>query len=77
MIHETPPPISAEIIIFSPEINNFYFIKKYNYRLHFRTSFLILLTFLETFKIFLINLFIILIMSAKWANLGILKTTVF
>ena len=35
------------------EIIKFYYIKKYRYRLHFDTYFLILLTFLETLKLFL------------------------
>ena len=42
-------------------------IKKYRYILHFGTQYLILLTFLEPFlEICLINLVIILMMSAKW-----------
>ena len=35
--HVTHPLISAEINIFSPEISNFWYIKKYRYRLHFGT----------------------------------------
>ena len=63
--------------IFSPEISNFFYIKKYRYRLHFSTWFLILLAFLESLKICLINLFIILMMSAKMANPDLLEITVF
>ena len=33
--HETHPLSSADIGIFSPEISNFCYIKKYRYRLHF------------------------------------------
>ena len=52
-------------------------LKKYIYRLRFDTHFLILLTFLESLKIFLINLIIILMMPAKMASPGFLKLTVF
>ena len=38
---------------------------------------LILLTFLESLKIFLINMVIILLMSPDIATLGLLKTTTF
>ena len=62
---------------FLPEISKFCYIKKYKYRLHFDTSFLILLTFLESLNIFLINLVIILMMSVKMATPGLLKITVF
>ena len=55
----------------------FFYIKKYRYRLHFSTIFLILLAFLESLKICLINLVIILMMSAKMATPGLLKITVF
>ena len=73
----THPLSSADISIFSPKIRKFCFIKKYRYRLHFDTSFQILLTFLESLKILLINLVIILMMSAKMATPGLLKITVF
>ena len=77
MNHVTHPPSSADISIFSPEISKFCYIKKYSYRLHFNAEFLILLTFLESLKIYLINMVIILMMSAKMATPGLLKTTVF
>ena len=72
MNHVILPLTSADISIFSPEIS-----KKYKYRLHFSTQFLILFAFLESLRIFLINLIIILMMSAKMATPGLLKTTVF
>ena len=77
MNHVTHPSSSADISIFSPEMTNFFYIKKHRYRLHFSTWFLILLAFLESLKICLINLFIILMMSAKMANPGLLEITVF
>ena len=70
----TYPLISADISFFSLEMSNF---KKYRYRLHFDTWFLALLTFFESFNIFLINLVKILMMSAKMATLVPLKTMVF
>ena len=68
---------SADISNFSPEISRFCYIKKYMYRLHFDTKFLILLTFLESLKIVLIKKVITLMMSAKMATPGLLKITVF
>ena len=62
---------------FAPKISKFCYIKKYRYRLHFDIWFLIFLTFLESLNIFLINLVIILMMSAKMATPGLLKITVF
>ena len=44
----TYPLSSADISNFSPDIDKFSFIKKYRYRLHFDTSFLFILTFLES-----------------------------
>ena len=41
---------SADISIFSLEISNFCYFKKYRYRLHFNTKFLILLTLFLVFK---------------------------
>ena len=51
--------------------------KKYKYRLHFGTQFLFFLTFIESLRIFLIKLVIILMMSAKMATPGLLKITAF
>ena len=71
---------------FLPEISKFCYIKKYRYRLYFDTSwnyssmdalFLILLTFFESWKKFLINMVTILMMSAKMATPGLLKIKVF
>ena len=73
----TKPLTSADISIFSPEISKFCYIKKYRYRLHFSTEFLIILDFLHSLKICLVNLVIILMMSAKMATQGLLKITVF
>ena len=68
---------SADISIFSQEISKFCYIKKYGYRFHFSTWFLIILTFLESLKIVLINMVTILIMSAKMATPGLLKLKIF
>ena len=72
----THPLSSADISIFSPKIIKFCYIKKYRYRLHFHTLFLIFLTFLESLKTVLIKMIKILMMSAKMATLGLLKITV-
>ena len=53
--HMTHSLISADISNFSLEISKFCYIKKYMYRLHFDTKFLILLTFLESLKIVVIK----------------------
>ena len=60
MNHVTHPLSSADINIFLPEISKFCYIKKYRYRFYLDTSFLILLTFLETLRIALINMVTIL-----------------
>ena len=77
MNHVTHPVISADISIFSREISKFCYIKKYRYRLHFDSQFLILLTFIEFLKIVLINIFTILMMSAKMTTPGLRKIKVF
>ena len=74
--HVTHPLSSADFRIFLLEISKFCYFKKYRYRLYFDTLFLIFLTFFESWKIFLINMFIILMMSAKMATLGLLKKKV-
>ena len=61
--HMTYPITSADISIFSREISNFCYVKNYRHRLHFNTKFLILLTFFEFLKVFLINMVAILMMS--------------
>ena len=58
----------TDIIIFSPEISNFCCIKKYRCRLHFNTLFLILSSFFELLKVFLINMVVILMISEKLAT---------
>ena len=65
MNHVTHPMIPADISNFSPEISKFVYTKKYMYRLHLDTKFLILLTFLVSLRIILIKKVIILMMSAK------------
>ena len=77
MNHVTHPMSRADTSNFSPEIIKFCYIKKYMYRLHFDTKFLILLTFLESLKIVLIKRVTILMISAKMATPGLLKITVF
>ena len=77
MNHVTYPLSSADISIFLPKISKCYYIKKYRYRFHLDRQFLILLTFLETLRIVLINMVTILMMSAKMATPGLLKIKVF
>ena len=67
----THPLSSADISIYSLEISNFCYIKKYRYKLHFNTQLLIILTFLEPLRVDIIN------MVAIDANLGLLKIKVF
>ena len=62
---------------FFPEISKFCYTKKYIYRFYFDTLFLILLTFFESWKIFLMNMVKILMMSAKMATLGLLIIKIF
>ena len=73
MNHVTHSLSSAGISNFSPEISKFCYIKKYMYRLHFDTKFIILLTFLESLKIVLIKNVTILMMSEKMATPGLLR----
>ena len=68
---------STDISIFSPEISKFCYMKKYRYRLHIDTSFVVLLTYFKSLKISLMNMVAILMISAKIAILGLLKITVF
>ena len=77
MNYVTHPMSPAGISNFSPEISEVFYIKKYMYRLHFDTKFLVLCTFLEFLRIVLIKKFKILIMSAKMTAQGILKITIF
>ena len=77
MNHVTHLVTSADISIFSKEFSKFCYIKKYRYRLHFSTEFLIILDFFASLKICLINLVIISMMSAKMATPGLLKIMVF
>ena len=77
MSHVTHSLSFTDIIIFSPGFSKFCYIKKYRWRLHFGTQFLTGLTFIESLRIFLIKVVIILMMSVKMATPGLLKITVF
>ena len=77
MNHVTHPLSSTDISILSPETSKFCYIKKYRYRFYFGKKFLIFLTFIESLRIFLIKMVIILTMSAKMATQCLLKITVF
>ena len=67
----------AYISNFSSEISKFCYIKKYMYRLHFDTKFLVTLAFLESSWFALIKKVISLIMSSKMATPGLLEILVF
>ena len=77
MNHMIHPLGSADISIVFPEISKFCYIKKYRYRFHLDTLFLILLTFLESLRIALISMVTILMMTAKMATSGLLRIKVF
>ena len=68
---------SPNIGIFSLEIGNFCYLKKYRYRLYFNQRFLILLIFFESLQVLLIKVVAILMISAKFATLGLLEIKVF
>ena len=75
IIHVTHLWSSGDISIFSPEVNNFCYIR---YRLHFNTYFLILLTFFKCLKVHCLSALVaILMMSAKLVTLGLLKKGIF
>ena len=76
MNHVTHPLSSADISIFYQKSANFA-IPRNTDRFHLDTYFLTLLTFLESLKIFLINMVKILMMSAKMATPGLLKIKIF
>ena len=57
-------------------IHQLCYVKKYRYRLHFNTWFVILLTFFQSLKVSLRNRLPILIISAKLATLGLFKIKV-
>ena len=73
----THPLGSASINIFLPEIGKFCSIKKYRYRFHLDTQFLILQTFLESLRVVLIHMVTILIISANMDTSGLLKSKIF
>ena len=56
------------LTFFSPEINNFCYIKKCRFRLHFNTQFLILLTLFDSLKVLLRKMVAILMMTSKLAT---------
>ena len=68
---------SADISIFSLEVSNFWYINKFGYRLHFNTKFQIIVTFFVFLRVVLINIVVILMMSAKLATLSLLKKRIF
>ena len=72
----TKPLSSADINIFYQKSVIFVFIKKYRKKLHFKALLLILLTLLEFLKVVLIKIVDILMMSAKFATLDLLKIKV-
>ena len=74
MTHHLSP---ADISIFSPEITNLCYIKKYRHKLDLDAEFLILLLLFECLKVILINLVAILMMSANLLTLELLKINVF
>ena len=73
MKHVAHPLSFVDISQFSPEISKFCYVKKYIHRLHFDTKLLILLTFLESLRIFLIRKVTILMMSLKITTPDLLK----
>ena len=75
--HVTHLLSSASIRIFSMEISNFHNIRKYRYTSNLNTWFLILFSLFESLKIFLINMFAVLMTSAKMATLGLFKEKLF
>ena len=77
MNHVTHPLRPADIMIFSPEISKFCYIKNTDMDCILIKKFLILLTFFETLKIVLRKMVTILMISVKMANLGLPKLNVF
>ena len=62
---------------FLPEISKFSYVKKYRHRFHLDIQFLILLTFIESLRLVLINMIPILMMSPKMVTPGLLKANTF
>ena len=77
MKHVTYPLSSADIGIFHRKSTNFAISKNTDIDCILIHNFLILLSFTESWKIFLINMVIVLMMPAKMANPGFLKIKVF
>ena len=77
MNHVTRLVSSADFIIFSTELGKLCYIKKYRHRLDFYTQLLILLICIESFKVVLINMVTILMMSEKMATPGVRKIKLF
>ena len=73
MNHVTHHLSSADISNFSSEISKFCYIRKNRYRLHL----VHVLSFFESLKIFLINMFTILMMPAKLATPDLLEIKIF
>ena len=76
MNHMTHLLGSADISIFLLEISKLCYITKYRYRLHLDIQLLILLTFLESLRVVLIKMVSILLMSAKMAMWGLLRSKI-
>ena len=70
---------SADISIFHQKSATFVIPRNYRYRIRlcFNTQLLILLTLLESLKVVLINMVVILMMPSKLATLGFLKIKIF
>ena len=71
----TQPLNSADIRIFSPEINNFSTLRNTDIDCILVNNFSF--NFFEPLKVVLINMVAILMMPVKLANLGLLKVKVF
>ena len=77
MNHVTHAFSSTDSSIFVPKNNTFCYTKKYRYRFHLDTQFLILLTFRESLRISFLNMVTILMVLAKMATPGLLTIKIF
>ena len=67
---------SANINIYLPEINNFCYIKKCRFRVHFKSLFAFILSLFESWNVVMINMVAMLTMWRKLATLGHYKNTI-
>ena len=74
--HVTQSMRSANINIYLPEINNFCYIKKCRFRVHFKSLFAFILSLFESWNVVLINMVAMLTMWGKLATLGRYKNTI-